>query len=160
MNTFYIYKMNLDSYERLIDDEIMDDRERLLHLNQNLLVSGTNRRIITELLRLNGLHELLESPDNVLHQSDMYVFGMKYHQMQAMLQNEVRMAAGHFSHTIHRVNLAAFYYLSFDVNRELTVVLLKDELPEGVIDRQSWEGVPPAAGLSRFYDVDLDDLGS
>lgn len=153
MNTFYIYTLNLAQYERLMEEELMSEDSRQLHLNQHLLISGTNRRIITDILRLHQQHALTKGKPDPTHQPDMQHFGMKYHQMQSLLQDEVRMAAGHFSHTIHRVNLAAFYHLSFQLARELTVVLLKNELPDGALDRQSWEGVPPASGLSRFYAV-------
>lgn len=158
MNTFYIYTMKLDEYQQLMDDDFISDETRQIKLNNHLLVSGTNRRIITELLRLNGLHELVQGESDV-NVFDSHVFGMKYNQLQSLVQDEVRMAAGHFSHTIHRVNLAAFYYLSFHVERELTVVLLKNELPDGAIERGNWEGVPPtpAPTYSRFYDSDLPE---
>lgn len=157
MNTFYIYNMSLSNYENLIHEEMMSDEIRQLHLNQHLLISGTNRRIITDILRLKQQEQLISGSPDPVHQPDIDHFGMQYKQIQALLQEEIRLAAGHFSHTIHRVNLAAFYHLTFQLSRELTVVLLKDELPDGAIDRYNWEGIPPSAGFSRFYGGEINE---
>lgn len=102
------------------------------------------------------MHELAEGKSNV-NVFDSHVFGLKYHQLQALLQHEVRMAAGHFSHTIHRVNLSAFYYLSFNTKRELTVVLLKDEQHDDEMERNRDEDTLSSSRFSRFYNADLPE---
>ena len=35
------------------------------------------------------------------------------------------------------------------MEKELTVVLIRNELPEGVYDRNNWEGISPT--MNRFY---------
>lgn len=155
MNTFYMYTLSLADYEDLVNNDRLTLDQRRIRLNNHLLVSGTNRRIITMILRLNGLEEVKEGevPEDCF---DVHTFSMRYEQIQELVQQELQIAAGHFSHTLHKVNLAAFYYLSFAVKREITVVLVKNELPDGVVERNNWEGISPSMGMSRFYYDELD----
>ena len=146
MNTFYMYTMPLSQYSDLIKDKSISEDKKRVRLHKHLLLSGTNRRIITLILRENGLSEDDQMPQ---HGFDVHTFSMKYRQIESLVQEELCEAAGHFSHTLHRLNLAAFYYLSFDVEKELTVVLIRNELPGGVYDRNNWEGISPT--MNRFY---------
>lgn len=155
MNTFYIYMLPVEKYTELIENPDLNDNQRRIQLNNHLLVSGTNRRIITMILRQNGfqIDDEFEMP---AHGFDVHVFPTTYEQIQEVVQEEVRMAAGHFSHTLHKINLAAFYYLSFNVNKALTLVLIRNELPEGMIERNNWEGISPT--MNRFYQLELSNL--
>lgn len=144
MNTFYLYTLSLEDYEMIATSNLSSEK-RLLKLSNHLLISGTNRRVITQLLHLISNQTL---PNSKLSHSDVQIHGLRYEQISQTLTQELQLAAGHFSHTIHKVNLASFYYLSFSTHRQLTAVLVKDE-PEGLSTR-SWEGRPPAP-MNRFY---------
>lgn len=144
MNTFYLYTLSLEDYEMIATSNLSSEK-RLLKLSNHLLISGTNRRVITQLLNLNSNQALQNSK---LSHNDVQIHGLRYEQVSHILNQELQLAAGHFSHTIHKVNLASFYYLSFSTHRQLTAVLVKDE-PEGLSTR-SWEGKPPAP-MNRFY---------
>lgn len=145
MNTFYLYTLSLEDYEMIATHPNLSGDKRRLKLNNHLLISGTNRRVITQMLELNSSNSLKPSQ---LSRNDFHIYGLRYEQLQDVVIQELQLAAGHFSHTIHKVNMAAFYYLSFSTHRELTAVLVKDE-PEGISTR-SWEGRPPTP-MNRFY---------
>lgn len=138
MNTFYIYTLSLEDYEGIANNPNLSGDKRRLKFANHLLVSGTNRRVMTQLLDLVSIDAM---PKSALSRNDFYVYGLHYEQVQEVLNQEVQLAAGHFSHTIHKVNLATFYYLSFATHRALTAVLIKDEY-EGISTR-GWEGKPP-----------------
>lgn len=145
MNIFHIYMMHLDEYLNLQQEEIISHKERQLYLHEKLLISGNNRHIITEIMHLHQKNALLETKQRSPH---VHFFGLQYQQIQALLQNEVRAAAGHFSNTIYWVNLAAFYYLSFHLAHDLTVVFTKQD------EHFEAEAIPHTP-YSRFYQGQL-----
>lgn len=144
MNTFYIYTMSLEDYESVATNPNLSADKRRLKLSNHLLISGTNRRVLSRLFNLIGADAISKSQ---LSRQDLQIYNLHYALVQDVLSEELQLAAGHFSHTIHKVNMAAFYYLSFSTHRALTAVLVKDE-PEGVSTR-SWEGRPPES-MNRF----------
>lgn len=146
MNTFYLYTLSLEDYEIIATNPDLNSDKRRLKLSNHLLISGTNRRVITRMLHLQAANEVQTSK---LSRDEFQVYSVRYEQVQEIVTQELQLAAGHFSHTIHKVNMAAFYYLSFTTERELTAILVKDE-PEGIATR-TWEGRPPTPLMNRFY---------